>query len=176
MSKFKRKNISENWVEKTLTSRFKKPIYITVLIIFIIVLYSLYIQYEEINILQNKQDKVTLAIKEKKIKLSKIIKIINKQEESLITANDMLVNEKQPLLYLTKVCELLKNKKIIGSFYISKSISKEYKNVMEFDIKISYGDKKMLKTIATILLDKLFYLKKITITKTGIKCELYKPV
>ena len=172
----KRKNITENWVEKTMLARFKKPIYFTIFFVFLILSYTAYTEYSEVSLLTNKHNEVLEKIKRNKIQLTKLNDIIEKQNISITNTRNMILDDKQPLLFLTKVCDLLKNKEIIGSYYISKKLSKKFNNVIIFDIKIAYGDKNMLKTIANMILDKLFYVKTIKVTKTGVQCELYKPI
>lgn len=174
--KISKKNINENWVEKTMNIRFKKPIYITSFIVLLIIFYYVYEEYAVIADLQNKQEVVLKKIDDNKKRLNAISSLINKQTDSIISSKSMILDVKKASMYLKKVCDLLKNKEIIGSYYISKKYSKEYKNVTILSVKISYGDKQMLKTIANLLLDKLFYVKKIYVTKTGIECELYKRI
>jgi len=171
-----KRNIKENWVEKTLNRRFKKPIYLTVLLIFGFISYLAYIEYSEINDLKDIHTEVLNDIDKNKQQLKDLSQLSKTQIDSIKNAKEMILDDSKPIMFLTKVCDLLKNKELIGSYYISKKLSSQYKNVIILDVKIAFGDKALLKNIGNMILDKIFYVKEAKITKTGASFELYKPI
>jgi len=166
---------NEDWVSKTLKKRRLLPIYITIFIVILIVSFSLYTSYMDANVYYKKKIAIKNNILKYKNKIKRIDSLTKSQQNKILELEGLFLDSKQPLAILTKVCNLLKNREVIGSFYILKKQSTKYVNVLNIEIQISYGDNDLLFLVTKLVLDKVFYLKSIEKTKIGLKCELYKP-
>jgi len=166
---------NEDWVSKTLKKKRRLPIYLTILLITIIFSFALYTSYEDANKYYKKQVKIKNDIKKFNNKIKRLDNLTSSQKNKIKDLEGLYLDSKQPLDILTKVCNLLKNRDVIGSFYILKKQSTKYVNVLNIEIQVSYGDKDLLFMVTKLVMEKVFYLKSIEQTKIGLKCELYKP-
>jgi hypothetical protein len=166
---------SKDWVSKAIKSKIQKPIIIAIVSVVSIVGYNLSELYSDISSLEEKKENLLQKVKKQKQRLKAIKKMSNKQKEAIVIARGVQPGSKEPVMLIKKVCELLKLRDVIGSFYISKRKSKKFKNVLVVNIKISYGDKELSKAVLSIMLNQIFYLKNIKITQKGISCELFRP-
>jgi len=166
---------NEDWVSKTLKKRRILPIYITIFLVLIIVSFSLYTSYSDANKYYKKKISIQSDIVKYENKIKRIDNLTKTQKNKIIELEGLFLESKQPIDILTKVCNLLKNREVIGSFYILKKQNTKYVNVLNIEIQISYGDKDLLFLVTKLVMDKVFYLKSIEKTKLGLKCELYKP-
>ncbi|HIP56213.1 MAG TPA: hypothetical protein EYG97_04235 [Arcobacter sp.] len=170
---FRPKN--EDWVSKTLKKRQLVPIYITIFIVLSILSFSLYTSYLDANKWYLKNEKIKSNIKKYETKISRLEQVVSLQKNKIKNLEGLFLDSKQPLAILTKVCELMKNREVIGSFYIIKKQNTTYVNVLNIEIQVSYGDRELLFMVTKLVLEKVFFLKSIEKTKMGLKCELYKP-
>jgi hypothetical protein len=167
---------NEDWVIRALKQKQKKPLVISVVIALGIFSYYLYESYILVDGYEKKITSTKQKMVEYKKKIKKLDQLMIMQENKVVELKNLSVASKQPIAVLTKVCELLKNRDVIGSFYIIKRKNKKYSNVLDIEIQVSYGDKELLLTIVQLVMDKVFYLKSIKQTKIGVQCEIYKPV
>ena len=170
---FRKRN--EDWVSNILKKRQFKPIILTLSLIVLIFSYTMYNSY---NVYLDKLNK-EIKIKNRVDKYKKSIKLIDKKiytvDASIKRYQDLSLDSKESINFLNKVCQLLKKREVIGSFYIIKKQSKKYANVLNIEVQISYGDRDLLFLVTKIVLDKVFYLKNIEKTKLGLKAEIFKP-
>lgn len=166
---------SEDWVVRALKQKQKKPLLISMILIIGIFAYNFYESYIIVKDLEDKVLKTQKKVVDYKKKINNIDSLILRQNGKIDELKNLSVSSKKPIAVLNKVCELLKSRDVIGSFYIIKRKNKKYANVLDIEIQISYGDKDLLLTIVQIVMDKVFYLKSIEKTKLGVKCEIYKP-
>jgi hypothetical protein len=171
----KKVKLKKDLVKLAIENKIKSPIHKTIFVVVAIVAYYAFGAYQDVSTLEGNRDKVQEGIDKKKQRISKIDNMLLKQKDAIVVAKGTTLDPKQPIMLVNKVCELLKLRDVIGSFYISKKQSKKFKNVLEIDIKISYGDKELMKLIVSILMDKIFYLKDIQIVEKGLKIELFRP-
>jgi hypothetical protein len=170
---FKPKN--ENWIFRVLKQRQKRIWIIGVSISIGIFLYGGFTSFFEVYTIQEKQKNILNRIDKYENKILNMKTLQKDQELKILNLDNLRIESKKPIAIINKVCELLKSKDVIGSFYIIKRKSKDYANVLELEIQISYGDKNLLFTVIELVLDKVFYIKNIEKTKLGVKCEIYKP-
>jgi len=168
-------NQNEDWVSKTLKKRQSLPVILTIVLAISFFLYSLFNSYTVYDETLTKKIRVEQRIE----KYNNLIKDIDAQiklkESDIKNIQSMSVDSKGPISLLTKVCELLKKREVIGSFYIIKRQNKEYTNVLDIEIQVSYGDKSLLYLVSKIVLDKVYYLKEIEQTKKGFKAQIFNP-
>jgi hypothetical protein len=166
---------NEDWVVRALKQKQKKPLLIAFSLALGIFLYNFYDSYLVVSEVEDKIQRAKTKGDDLKNKIKKLDQLMVMQEGRVGELRDIAVASKQPIQVLTKVCELLKNRDVIGSFYIIKRQNREFANVLNIEIQISYGDKELLQTIVQIVMDKVFYLKSIKQTKLGVECEIYRP-
>lgn len=171
---FKPKN--EDWVVRALRQKQKKPLFVSIALALSVFLWNLYDSYKVVDDVNTKIVNTQNKIVDYKDRIKKLDNLMLMQEDKIVELKNMVVSSKQPIAVLTKVCDLLKNRDVIGSFYIIKRKNKKYTNVLDIEIQISYGDKELLYMITQLVMDKVFYLKSIKKTKLGVECEIYKPV
>ena len=165
----------ENWVAKILKKRMMTPIYISIVIVVIIILDSLFNAYLDSSKIVSKNEKVQNRINNTIIRTKNVKIDIEKLKEEILFIKGTSLDTKGAITLMTRVCQMLKNKDIIGSFYIKKKNNNKYSNVSDFEIQVSYGDKDLLFLVSKLVLDKVFYLKDIKRTNKGLTFKLYKP-
>lgn len=176
IEKFKtEKKKNENWVAKTLNKRKQTPFMITVVVALIILSVDFFSEYLDYQSELSKKEKAIERIEKAKAEIKKIERLKAAQLKQISLLDGLTLDAKKPVAILGKVCDLLKNRDVIGSYYIKKSQNKSFANVLDIEIQVSYGDKELLFLIMKIVSDKLFYLKNIKRTKIGVLIELYKP-
>lgn len=175
IKKLKHEKKNDNWVSKTLDKRKQIPFIITTVIVLIVLSVDFFNEYLNYQTELNKKEKVLEKIQNAKNEIKKLKKLQNAQLKQIDLLDGLTLDAKKPVAILGKVCDLLKNREVIGSFYIKKSQNKSFANVLNIEIQVSYGDKELLFLIMKIVSDKLFYLKDIKRTKIGVIIELYKP-
>ncbi len=174
LKKIKSKN--NNWVHKTLNKRQRRPIYLALFVSLLIVAYYFnesYTLYEEAS---TKNLEAKQRIEKSQDRLKKLDVLINSGANRLKEINSNKLDNKKPLAFMTKVCDLLKNREVIGAYYIFKKQNPKYANVLNLEIKVSYGDVDLLFLVTKLVMEQVFFLKSIEQTKNGVKWELYKPV
>jgi len=169
------KIIDENWVLKVLKKRIMKPVYISAIIVIIIIFDSVINAYLDSKEIFNKNERIQLQIDNKKARIKNINKQIKNIKKDIEYINGTSLDSKGAITLMTRVCQLLKSKEVIGSFYIKKRNNSNFNNVLNFEIQISYGDKDLLFIVSKLMLEKVFYLKNIEKTRKGLKFELFKP-
>jgi Icc-related predicted phosphoesterase len=169
----KKKN--ENWVSKTLNKRKQTPYIVTIIVVLLVVMVAFFNEYLDYQSELSKKEKVIERIEKAKAEIKKIERLKEAQLKQISLLDGLSLDATQPVAILGKVCDLLKNRDVIGSYYIKKSQNKSFANVLDIEIQVSYGDKELLFLIMKIVSDKLFYLKNIKRKKIGVIIELYKP-
>ena len=165
----------ENWVAKILKRRTMKPYYIVALIVLLIIIYAVFTAYLDAKEYSDKNEQINKKINRTNKQINNINNKINNIKKEINYINGTSLDSKGAIKIMTRVCEMLKSKDTIGSFYIKKKTNNKYNNVQNFEIQISYGDKDLLMLISKMVLEKVFYLKNIEQTKNGIAFELFKP-
>ena len=172
----KLKPTNDNWVSKILNKRKNFPVYMTLIIITGILVNNFYISYSETMILEESNNKIKNRIKENNDKSKQLDILINNSKNKINEMKEIKLDPKKPVSFISKVCELLKKREVIGSYYIIKKDNDKYANVLNIEIQASYGDIDLLYLVTKIVMEKVFYLKSIEQTENGVKCELYKPL
>lgn len=168
-------NKNENWVSRTLNRRKQIPFIITIVIVLIVVGLDFITEYISYQNQVGKKEKIVERIEKTKQDIKKIERVKLAQLKQISLLDGLMLDGKQPIAIIGKVCDLLKMRDVIGSYYIKKSQNKSFANVLDIEIQVSYGDKELLFLIMKIVSDKLFYMKNIKQTKIGVIIELYKP-
>ena len=171
----KRKNKDENWVAKVLKRRIMMPIYLTIIFVLLFITYAFAMSYLDSKVIFDRNDIIKNKIEQKNMQIKNINNKIVNLKRDINFINGTSITSDGAIKLMTRVCQMLKSKETIGSFYIKKKDNNKYNNVQNFEIQISYGDKDLLMLISKIVLEKVYYLKSIAKTKRGIKFELYKP-
>jgi hypothetical protein len=169
------KPVNNNWVHKILNQRRQKPVYIAVFITLCIVGYFYYEEYSNYRVYSDRNERIQADIDLSEKRLKNLDKLINSGKNKLTEINNQKIDNKQPVAFMSKVCDLLKNREMIGAYYIYKKQNPKYSNVLNLEIKVSYGDIDLLFLVTKIVMEKVFYLKSIEQTENGVKWELYKP-
>ena len=170
------KPTNDNWVSKILNKRKNIPIYLTLVIVGSIFSYNLYNSYSDVEMLEERNNKIKTKINENASKSKQLDTLINNGKNKINEVKKLKLDNDKPVSFISKVCELLKKRDVIGSYYIIKKDNARYTNVLNIEIQISYGDKDLLFLVTKIVMEKVFFLKSIEKTKNGVKCELYKPL
>jgi len=171
----KLKNKDENWVAKVLKKRLMMPVYITIIIVIIVLLNALANSYLESKDIYDRNEKIKNKITKNKDRIKNLNGKIKSIQVETQYIKGVSLDSKAPITLMTKVCQMLKDKDVIGSFYIKKRNNDKFNNVLDFEIQVSYGDRDLLFMVSKLVLDKVFYLKNINQTKKGLIFELYKP-
>ena len=165
----------ENWVAKVLKKRMMMPVYIAGVIVLLIILDATWTAYSVAQTIYKKNDRINNQIINTTKRIFNINNKIKYLKKDIEYISGTSLNSDAPIKLMTRVCQMLKDKEVIGSFYIKKRSNSSFNNVLNFEIQISYGDKDLLFVVSKIVLDKVFYLKDISRTKKGLKFELFKP-
>lgn len=170
------KTTNNNWVHKILNKRRMTSVYITFILALGIVGFYFYMEYSKYQEVVDRNNKIKERIVNSKDRLKKLDTLINSGKNRLDEINSRKIDNKKPVAFMNKVCELLKNREVIGAYYIFKKANPKYSNVLNLEIQVSYGDIDLLFLVTKIVMEKVFFLKSIEQTKNGVKCELYKPL
>lgn len=169
----KKKN--ENWVGKTLDKRKRFPIIVTSIIVITIVSFLGFEGFLRYQGIENKKTSIEDKIEQIKQQIAKIEKVKIAQQQQIDILDGLTLDATQPLKIYDQVCNFMKNREVIGGFYIKKTQNKQYANVLNLEIQVSYGDRDLLFVIMQIVSNAFFYTKDIQRTKLGVIIELYKP-
>lgn len=177
MLKLNLKNLNkknENWVAKTLKKKQLYPFAITLLLCLIIFsIYSIQVILE-INKINDKNSNIQSSINDHKKILMQLEEKISINEDELAKLKVDTVDENQLLTVVTKVCDMLKAKETIGGYYVIKNLNKDFLNVVDLEIQISYGDKQLLQSMLNLVLSELYHVKRVERTKLGVLFEVAK--
>lgn len=164
----------ENWVAKTLKKKQLYPFAITLLLCLVIFsIYSIQVIFE-INELNEKNSSIQSSINNYKKTLMQIEEKISKNEEELNRLKVAGVDENELVTITTRVCDMLKAREAIGGYYIIKNLSKDFLNVVDLEVQISYGDKQLLQSMLNLVLSEVYHIKKAERTKLGVLFEVAK--
>ena len=169
------KNKDENWVAKILNQRKRTPLYVVIGICFVLITFDGISEYLSYSEELDKNLKIQERIDKAKNDIKKIERLKKLQEEEINLLDGLALDDAQPLEIIKRVCDLLKLREVIGSYYVKRAQNKKFSNVKNIEIQISYGDKDLLFLVMKIVSEKLFYMKNIKKTQTGVVIELYKP-
>lgn len=173
--KLQKKDSNENWVSKILNKRKRTPVIFIVSLTTIILLVDFANEYLSYKEHLDKNTRIEQRIADAKEELKKIDRLKKSQEKQINLLEGLVLDGSQPLTIIKRVCDLLKLREVIGSYYVKRAQNKEFANVLNIEIQISYGDKELLFLVMKIVSEQLFYMKNIKQTPKGVLIELYKP-